>query len=107
MRFAANTMRDAASALRRGLAVFALATAALTGAAAAQTLASLPNGDVGARVRGDAKPIAAWSTFCQDYAAECAIDRTEPARITLTPATWNTIVAVSPTASLLTWSTCS
>lgn len=95
MRFAANKMRDAASALRRGLAVFTLATAALTGAAAAQTLASLPNGDVGARIRGDAKPIDAWSTFCQDYAAECAVDRTEPARIILTPATWNTIVAVN------------
>ncbi len=95
MRFAANTMRDAASTLRRGLAVFAFATAAFTGVAGAQTLASLPNGDVGARIRGDAKPIAAWSTFCQDYAAECVIDRTEPARITLTPAVWNTIVAVN------------
>ncbi|WP_409564321.1 transglutaminase-like cysteine peptidase [Methylobacterium sp. J-076] len=95
MRFAANKMRVAASAFRRGLAVFAIATAALTGAAAAQTLASLPSADVGARIRGDAKPIAAWTAFCQDYAAECAVDRTEATRITLTPATWNTIVSVN------------
>ncbi|MFC6790401.1 transglutaminase-like cysteine peptidase [Methylobacterium komagatae] len=67
----------------------------MTGGAAAQTLASLPSSDVGAKVRGDAKPIAAWTTFCQDYAAECAIDRSEPTRITLTPAIWNTITAVN------------
>ncbi|KIU30700.1 transglutaminase, partial [Methylobacterium radiotolerans] len=32
--------------------------------AQAQTLASLPT-EAGARVQGDAKPIAAWVTFCQ------------------------------------------
>jgi predicted transglutaminase-like cysteine proteinase len=95
MLFAANTMRSAVSALRRGLTVFAIATAAMTGAAAAQTLASLPSNDVGARIRGDAKPIAAWTAFCQDYAAECAVDRDEPARIALTPATWAMIVSVN------------
>lgn len=47
------------------------------------------------RVLGDAKPIAAWTTFCQTYAAECALDRGEPARISLTPATWATIVSVN------------
>ncbi len=95
MLFAASKMRDAVSTLRRGLAVVAVATVAMTGGAAAQTLASLSSSDVGAKVRGDAKPIAAWTTFCQDYAAECAIDRSEPTRITLTPAIWNTITAVN------------
>ncbi|GJE38465.1 transglutaminase-like cysteine peptidase [Methylobacterium persicinum] len=94
MLVAANKKRDAVSALRRGLAIFAVATAAFTGAASAQTLASL-SADVGARIRGDAKPIAAWTTFCQDYAAECDVDRSEPSKITLTPAIWNTIVAVN------------
>ncbi|RUP21161.1 transglutaminase-like cysteine peptidase, partial [Methylobacterium sp.] len=60
----------------------------------AQTLASLPT-EAGAKVLGDAKPIAAWVTFCQTYAAECALDRGEPARISLTPATWATIVSVN------------
>ncbi len=95
MLFAASKMRDAVSTLRRGLAIVAVATVAMTGGAAAQTLASLSTSDVGAKVRGDAKPIAAWTTFCQDYAAECAVDRSEPARITLTPAIWSTITAVN------------
>jgi len=96
MVFAASTVRGAASKLLRCLAGSAFATLALTvGAFAGQTLASLPNADVGARVRGDAKPIAAWTTFCQDYAAECAIDRSEPTRITLSAATWATIVSVN------------
>ena len=34
-------------------------------------------------------------TFCQAYAAECAVDRSEPARISLTPAIWATIVSVN------------
>ena len=71
--------------------------AALLGLAAtaeAQTLASLPT-EAGATTLGDAKPIAAWVTFCQSYVAECAVDRTEPARISLTPATWAAIVSVN------------
>ncbi|MFX7984936.1 transglutaminase-like cysteine peptidase, partial [Acinetobacter baumannii] len=62
--------------------------------AQAQTLASLPT-EAGAKVQGDAKPIAAWVTFCQSYASECGVDRSEPARISLTPATWATIVSVN------------
>ncbi|MBP1180361.1 transglutaminase-like cysteine peptidase [Methylobacterium sp. PvR107] len=82
---------------RRAAIGFALAVLGLTGLAlpaSAQTLASLP-AEAGARVQGDARPIAAWVTFCQSYAAECAVDRTEPARIGLTPATWATIVSVN------------
>ncbi|MGU3559269.1 transglutaminase-like cysteine peptidase, partial [Methylobacterium radiotolerans] len=66
----------------------------LAAPAQAQTLASLPT-EAGAKVLGDAKPIAAWVTFCQTYAAECVLDRGEPARISLTPATWATIVSVN------------
>jgi predicted transglutaminase-like cysteine proteinase len=79
---------------RRALTFLALAALGAATAAQAQTLASLPS-EVGARVQGEAKPIAAWVTFCQSYAAECAVDRTEPARISLTPATWATIVSVN------------
>ena len=78
----------------RGVLAGAAALLGLAATAQAQTLASLPS-DVGARVQGDAKPIAAWVTFCQSYAAECAVDRSEPARISLTPSTWATIVAVN------------
>jgi predicted transglutaminase-like cysteine proteinase len=60
----------------------------------AQALASLP-AESGLVPKGDAKPIAAWVTFCQTYAEECAVDRNEPARIALTPALWTTITAVN------------
>ena len=78
----------------RGMLVGAATLLGLAATAQAQTLASLPTED-NARVLGDAKPIAAWVTFCQNYAAECALDRGEPARISLTPATWATIVSVN------------
>ncbi|MDP4022805.1 transglutaminase-like cysteine peptidase [Methylobacterium sp. NEAU 140] len=78
-----------------GIAALAgLAGAGLAGAAQAQVLASLPT-EVGATPLGPAKPLAAWVAFCQGYAAECAVDQAEPARITLTQAVWNTIVAVN------------
>ena len=103
MRFAVSKVQGLVSgSASRGVsrlrnAAFGLALAALGMggvAAEAQTLASLP-AEIGARVQGDAKPIAAWVTFCQSYAAECAVDRTEPARISLTPATWAAIVSVN------------
>jgi len=104
MRFAVSKVQGLVSGpasrrLSRGRrAAFGLALAFLglgvAAPAGAQTLASLP-AEVGARVQGDAKPILAWVTFCQSYAAECAVDRAEPARINLTPATWATIVSVN------------
>ncbi|APT32293.1 hypothetical protein MCBMB27_03002 [Methylobacterium phyllosphaerae] len=104
MRFAVSMMQrrvEAPAARRlprsRRAAAAALAVFGIAGLATgvqAQTLASLPT-EAGARVQGDAKPIAAWTTFCQTYAAECALDRGEPARISLTPATWATIVSVN------------
>jgi predicted transglutaminase-like cysteine proteinase len=78
----------------RVMLVGAATLLSLAATAQAQTLASLP-AEAGARVQGDARPIAAWVTFCQSYAAECAVDRTEPSRISLTPATWATIVSVN------------
>ncbi|MHB2210403.1 transglutaminase-like cysteine peptidase [Methylobacterium sp. CM6257] len=78
----------------RAVAAGAAAFLGLAVTAQAQTLASLPT-EAGAKVQGDARPIAAWVTFCQSYAAECALDRSEPARISLTPATWAAIVSVN------------
>ncbi|MCJ2068264.1 transglutaminase-like cysteine peptidase, partial [Methylobacterium sp. J-030] len=78
----------------RGALAGAAVLLGLAAAAEAQTLASLPT-ETGTTVLGEAKPIAAWVTFCQSYAAECGVDRTEPARISLTPAIWATIVSVN------------
>jgi predicted transglutaminase-like cysteine proteinase len=73
--------------------------AGLLGTAQAQTLAALPtplpNASSGLTPGVEARPIVAWAEFCQNYAAECAFNRAEPARITLTPAVWTTIVSVN------------
>jgi len=64
----------------------------------AQTVASLPALPAPATLAapvGAARPIAAWVTFCERYAAECAINANEPTRIALTPATWNLITTVN------------
>ncbi|SFG94336.1 transglutaminase-like cysteine peptidase [Methylobacterium gossipiicola] len=59
------------------------------------TLAALPAPATLASPVGPARPIAAWSTFCDRYPAECAVNANEAARIVLTPATWNLIVSVN------------
>ena len=61
----------------------------------AQTFASLPTAPSAIAAGAEARPIAAWSTFCQTYATECAVDLGEPAAIAMTPAVWNTIVSVN------------
>jgi predicted transglutaminase-like cysteine proteinase len=74
------------------------ALAALTmdaSATRAQILAALPLPSPSAQPLNEARPLAAWTAFCQRYAAECAIDLNEPNRITLTPAIWATIVSVN------------
>ncbi len=78
----------------RGLALALLALTATVAGAGAQTLASLPAA-VGIAPRGEAKPLAAWVVFCEAYGAECAVDLSEATKITLTPATWATIVSVN------------
>ncbi len=99
MRFAAFTRRNAVSVhaarrLRPALAA-AFSIGLGIGAVQAQTLASLPSAPSVAQPLGTARQIAAWVTFCENYPAECVLDRTEPARITLTPATWSTIVSIN------------
>ncbi|MEA1831027.1 transglutaminase-like cysteine peptidase [Methylobacterium durans] len=96
MRFAGSKRRVSVSA-RRGLrsALAGLALAALAAPVGAQTYAALPAVPSAATVSGEARPISAWVTFCQSYAAECAVDRSEPATITLTPAIWNTVISVN------------
>ena len=80
---------------------FAVAGLTLTAALAvptgaqAQTLAALPAPALAAATVGPARPISAWTEFCERYADECAVDRAEPATIALTPAAWQTITTVN------------
>ena len=77
-----------------GFALGALC-ATLGGAQGTEAVPPLPAIEAGASPLGAAKPIAAWVSFCQSYAAECAVNPAEPARIALTPATWAQIAAVN------------
>jgi predicted transglutaminase-like cysteine proteinase len=61
----------------------------------AQTLASLPSGTPLVERAGPAKPILAWTKFCQDFPSECAVDTDEAPVISLTPQVWSTIVSVN------------
>jgi predicted transglutaminase-like cysteine proteinase len=61
----------------------------------AQTLASLPMAASTAVVTGEARPLLAWVDFCQREPRECAVDAAEPATISLTPRSWQTIVSVN------------
>ena len=60
-----------------------------------QTMAALPAASAGLTAGAEARPILAWTEFCQSYPAECTFDRAEPARITLTPAIWSSIVSIN------------
>jgi predicted transglutaminase-like cysteine proteinase len=44
---------------------------------------------------GTARPIVAWSEFCQRYPSECIVDLAQPAAITLTQAVWNALLDVN------------
>ncbi|HEX2135405.1 MAG TPA: transglutaminase-like cysteine peptidase [Microvirga sp.] len=79
--------------IRLALIGFPLIVAGAAGQA--QTLASLPDAPQLAEKTGAARPILAWVKFCEQFAAECAIDPSEPAVVQLTSQTWNTIVSVN------------
>ena len=65
------------------------------GAAQAQTLASLPASSNPIASMGAARPLVAWSKFCDSNPVECAVDVTEPEVVDLTPQVWKTIVSVN------------
>lgn len=44
---------------------------------------------------GPAKPVAAWTRFCELYDEKCEVTTAEPAFTTLTPQIWQTITSVN------------
>src|SRR5687768_2485312 len=58
--------------------------------AQAQTLASLPTSSNPIVSMGAAKPLVAWSKFCDSNPTECAVDVREPEVVDLTPQVWKT-----------------
>jgi predicted transglutaminase-like cysteine proteinase len=63
----------------------------------AQTYASLPkSGSVGRiEANGPARPVKAWSVFCERYAGECDVNPNEAASITLNAKLWKALNAVN------------
>ncbi|CAA9305236.1 MAG: hypothetical protein AVDCRST_MAG90-78 [uncultured Microvirga sp.] len=60
----------------------------------AQTVASLPSASKVVE-KSTAKPVLAWTKFCDRHPEECAVDVAEPATITMTADMWRTIMAVN------------
>src|SRR3954470_19017219 len=71
-----------------------LTGAAFAGGSASRKIAALPRAPE-LQATALARPIPAWSEFCQRVPTECSINLGEPEKITLTRATWNTIKAVN------------
>jgi predicted transglutaminase-like cysteine proteinase len=63
--------------------------------AQAQTLAALPASSNPIASMGTARPLLAWTKFCDKNPEECDVDVTEPDVIELTPQVWKTIVSVN------------
>jgi predicted transglutaminase-like cysteine proteinase len=77
---------------------------ALTGTAAAQspqrgpmTTGALPALSLEVSRTGDSRPPIGWVQFCANpaYAAECAVDASEPDKVELTPKLWRTVTALN------------
>ena len=72
-----------------------LAAGTLGASAHGQTLASLPQLSTPATAVGPARPLLAWVDFCRAYAAECAVDTSEPETVSLTPQVWQALSSVT------------
>ena len=93
-------VRSGAMAVLRQVRAGALLTlfaAAISGSAEAQTFASLPKAGTVGRIdsTGPARPVKAWSVFCERYAGECDVNAFEPASVTLNAKLWRTLNAVN------------
>jgi len=76
-------------------AVLGLVMLAPPAAVEAQTLASLPSSRFTIKDLGAAKPLQAWTKFCETNPSECAVDTSQPMTIDLTPQVWKTLNAVN------------
>ena len=74
--------------------VWAALTAA-AGGAEAQTLAALPAVSTPAAAIGEARPLVAWTKFCERFPSECTVQISDPASIDMTSRVWQTLVGVN------------
>ena len=71
-----------------------LTSGAFAGDSASRKIAALPLAPE-LQASALARPTVAWSEFCQRVPSECSINLSEPEKIKLTWATWNTIKAIN------------
>ncbi len=62
---------------------------------AAQAIASLPVASSPAETAGETRAVQGWARLCARDPQECAVNLDEPATITLTRQTWQSIVSVN------------
>ncbi|WP_238270100.1 MULTISPECIES: transglutaminase-like cysteine peptidase [Methylobacterium] len=60
-----------------------------------RTLASLPDAATPVETGAAARPVAAWTAFCQRMPAECDVDAREPATIRFDADLWRTLTGVN------------
>src|SRR5215204_3041860 len=78
-----------------GLTVLLLLTSgAFAGNSPSRKIAALPLAPE-LQASALARPTVAWLNFCQRVPTECSINLSEPEKIKLTRATWNTIKAIN------------
>ena len=75
-------------AIGTGLTLAAMALGFSGSATAGQMLAALPRTSQPVVAQGDARPIAAWVDYCRRNPADCAVDRSEPELVTMSPKVW-------------------
>src|SRR5215204_3672901 len=73
---------------------------AFAGDSASRKIAALPLAPE-LQASASARPTAAWIDFCQRVSSECSINLSEPEKIKLTWATWNTIKAINNRSTAL------
>ncbi|KAB1074200.1 transglutaminase-like cysteine peptidase [Methylobacterium planeticum] len=61
----------------------------------ARTRPHLPEDATAVEIGPTAKPVAAWTDFCNRMPAECTVDLAEPATIPLNAALWRTLTSVN------------
>src|SRR5215204_7442769 len=84
-----------------GAAVLLLLTSgAFAGDSPSGKIAALPLAPE-LQASASARPTVAWVDFCQRVPSECSINLSEPEKIKLTWATWNTIKAINHRSTAL------
>ncbi|WP_201833936.1 transglutaminase-like cysteine peptidase [Microvirga zambiensis] len=86
--FLRSTLRFAAMSL-------ALIVTSATAHAQTQTGSILPGSSQPVTQVGVARPIMGWVRFCEQYPAECSVDPTEPAIISMGAKDWQTLNRVN------------